>query len=155
MRPTWSAMRSQRSATGRWRGPLVRLRRVFRATSGAGHFTIARSDLGIRTAVSRTPCMYADGKSDEIVVPRKRPNKGWQLRAEVVEGRRHPRGTADRAVAVRTLSQDAMSIRLPLCAGAHAVSSRVSPDIRLREEPGALVWCLRETRGRVQSKYVC
>jgi hypothetical protein len=36
--------------------------------------------------------MYADEKSDEAVVPRKRPNKGRQRPAEVVEGR----GTADR-----------------------------------------------------------
>src|SRR5258708_1925237 len=55
--------------------------------------------------------MYADEKSDEAVGPRKRPNKGRQLPAEVVEGRASPEGEQPAAV-VRTLSRDATSIRL-------------------------------------------
>src|SRR5262245_6410166 len=41
--------------------------------------------------------MYADEKSDEAVVPRKRPNKGRQLPAEVVEGRASPEGNSRQA----------------------------------------------------------
>src|SRR5712671_7139300 len=55
--------------------------------------------------------MYADEKSDEVVVPRKRPNKGRQLPAEVVEGRASPEGNSRQAAVVRTLSRDATSIR--------------------------------------------
>jgi hypothetical protein len=38
-------------------------------------------------AISRTPSMYVDEKSDEAIVLTKRLNKGRQLPAEVVEGR--------------------------------------------------------------------
>src|SRR5882672_9313308 len=65
-----------------------------------------------REGNSRTPSMYADEKSDEAVVPRKRPNKGRQLPAEVVEGRASPEGNSRQAAVVRTLSRDATSIRL-------------------------------------------
>src|SRR5258708_38638374 len=65
-----------------------------------------------REGRSRTPSMYADEKSDEAVVPRKRPNKGRQLPAEVVEGRASPEGNSRQAAGVRTLSRDAKSIRL-------------------------------------------
>jgi hypothetical protein len=47
-----------------------------------------------REGNSRTPSMYADEKSDEVVVPRKRSNKGRQLPAEVVEGRASPEGNS-------------------------------------------------------------
>ena len=47
-----------------------------------------------REGKSRTPSMYAGEKSDEVVVPRKRPNKGRQLPAEVVEGRASPEGNS-------------------------------------------------------------
>jgi hypothetical protein len=63
-------------------------------------------------ASSRTPSMYADEKSDEAIVPRKRPNKGRQLPAEVVEGRASPKGNSRQAAVVRTLSRDTTSIRL-------------------------------------------
>src|ERR1700746_227739 len=59
--------------------------------------------------------MYADEKSDEVVVPTKRPNKGGQLPAEVVEGRASPKGNSRQAAVVRTLSRVATSI--PLAAG--------------------------------------
>jgi hypothetical protein len=65
-----------------------------------------------REGNSRTPSMYADEKSDEAVVPRKRPNKGRQLPAEDVEGRASPEGNSRQAAVVRTLSRDATSIRL-------------------------------------------
>jgi hypothetical protein len=61
-----------------------------------------------REGNSRTPSMYAD----EAVVPRKRPNKGRQLPAEVVEGRASPEGNSRQAAVVRTLSRDATLIRL-------------------------------------------
>ena len=49
---------------------------------------------------------------DEAVVPRKRPNKGRQLPAEVVEGRASPEGNSRQAAGVRTLSRATTSIRL-------------------------------------------
>jgi hypothetical protein len=45
-------------------------------------------------ATSRTPGMYVDEKSDEAIVLAKRPNKGRQLPAEVVEGRASPKGNS-------------------------------------------------------------
>src|SRR5258708_31833871 len=51
-------------------------------------------------------------KSDEVVVPRKRSNKGRQLPAEVVEGRASPEGNSRQAAVVRTLSRATTSIRL-------------------------------------------
>jgi hypothetical protein len=78
-----------------------------------GGLTRARTRAGpAREGNSRTPSMYADEKSDEVVVPRKRPNKGRQLPAEVVEGRASPEGNSRQAAVVRTLSRDATSIRL-------------------------------------------
>ena len=65
-----------------------------------------------REGKSRTPSMYADEKSDDVVVPRKRPNNGRQLPAEVVEGRASPEGNSRQAAVVRTLSRNAASIRM-------------------------------------------
>jgi hypothetical protein len=65
-----------------------------------------------REGKSHTPSMYADEKSAEVIVPRKRPNNGRQLPAEVVEGRASPKGNSRQAAVVRTLSRDATSIRL-------------------------------------------
>jgi hypothetical protein len=70
-----------------------------------------------REGHSRTPSMYADEKSDEAVVTRKRPNKGRQLPAEVVEGRASPEGNSRQAAVVRTLSRDTTSIRLAAVRG--------------------------------------
>ncbi|HTF70170.1 MAG TPA: hypothetical protein VK638_46585, partial [Edaphobacter sp.] len=47
-------------------------------------------------AISRTPRMYVDEKSDEAIVLAKRLNKGRQLPAEVVEGRASPKGNSRR-----------------------------------------------------------
>jgi hypothetical protein len=67
-----------------------------------GGLTRARTCSGpAREGRSRTPSMYADEKSDEAVVPRKRPNKGRQLPAEVVEGRASPEGNSRQAAVVR------------------------------------------------------
>ncbi len=49
--------------------------------------------------------MYADEKSDEGVVPEKRPNKGGMPPAEAVEGRTSPKGNGGRTTAVRTQSR--------------------------------------------------
>src|SRR5258708_17216006 len=78
-----------------------------------GDLTRARTCAGpAREGNSRTPSMHADEKSDEVVVPRKRPNKGRQLPAEVVEGRASPEGNSRQAAVVRTLSRNTTSIRL-------------------------------------------
>ena len=83
-----------------------------------------------REGRSRTPSMNADEKSDEVVVPRKRPNNGRRLPAEVVEGRASPEGNSRQAAVVRTLSRDATSIRLAAVRRRDAVSNRVSADVR-------------------------
>jgi hypothetical protein len=78
-----------------------------------GGLTRARTRAGpAREGNSRTPSMYAVEKSDEAIVPRKRPNKGRQLPAEVVEGRASPKGNSRQAAVVRTLSRVTTSIRL-------------------------------------------
>ena len=46
--------------------------------------------------------MYADEKSDEVIVPAKRLNKEGSPSAEAVEGRALPKGNGGRAAAVRT-----------------------------------------------------
>ena len=56
--------------------------------------TRARMPGRLGKAISRTPSMYVDGKSDEAIVPAKRLNKGRQLSAEVVEGRASPKGSS-------------------------------------------------------------
>jgi hypothetical protein len=83
--------------------------------------------------------MYAGEKSDEVVVPRKRPNKGRQLPAEVVEGRASPEGNSRQAAVVRTLSRAATSIRLAAVRrSAYGFTPCVPPTFDPREEPGAL-----------------
>src|SRR5258708_26511959 len=99
-----------------------------------------------REGRSRTPSMYADEKSDEAVVPRKRPNKGRQLPAEVVEGRASPEGNSRQAAVVRTLSRDATSIRLAAVRRSasgfkpHAGrrSTRGRNPVRYQRRPGSL-----------------
>jgi len=78
-------------------GDLVHARTLCRAGSG-------------RPQAARRACM--DEKSDEATVPRKRPNKGRQLPAEVVEGRVSPKGNSRQTAVVRTLSRVVTSIRL-------------------------------------------
>jgi hypothetical protein len=74
-------------------GDLVHVEKFF--ARNLGGLTRARTCAGpAREGNSRTPSMYADEKSDEAVVPRKRPNKGRQLPAEVVEGRASPEGNS-------------------------------------------------------------
>jgi len=46
--------------------------------------------------------MYADEKSDEVIVPEKRPNKEGSPSAEAVEGRALPKGNGGQTAAVRT-----------------------------------------------------
>jgi group II intron reverse transcriptase/maturase len=53
--------------------------------------------------------MHAGEKSDEVIVPEKRPNKGGLPPAEVVEGRTSPKGNGGRTAAVRTQSRVAAS----------------------------------------------
>ena len=54
-----------------------------------------------KKAASRTPGMYVDEKSDEVIVPRKRPNKGRQLPAEAVEERASPKGNSRKTAHMR------------------------------------------------------
>ncbi len=93
----------------------------------------------VQEGESRTLNMDAGEKSDWAIVPRKRPNKGRQLLAEVVEGRARPKGNGHQAAAVRTQSRGTASIRL---AAVRRVASASKPlTIRRqnpREEPGAL-----------------
>ena len=92
-------------------GDLVHVEKFF--ARNLGGLTRARTCAGpAREGNSRTPSMHADEKSDEAVVPRKRPNKGRQLPAEVVEGRASPEGNSRQAAVVRTLRRVATSIRL-------------------------------------------
>ena len=91
-----------------------------------GGLTRARAYAGpAREGTSYTPSMYADEKSDEVVVPTKRPNNGRQLSAEVVEGRASPKGNSRQAAVVRTLSRVATSIRL-------AAVRRIARGLELR-----------------------
>src|SRR5215831_19449206 len=72
-------------------GDLVHVEKFF--ARNLGGLTRARTRAGpAREGRSRTPSTYVGAKSDEVVVPTKRPNKGRQLPAEVVEGRASPRG---------------------------------------------------------------
>jgi hypothetical protein len=91
-----------------------------------------------REGRSRTLSMYAGEKSDEVVVPRKRSNKGRQLPAEIVEGRVSPEGNSRQAAVVRTLSRVATSIRLAAVRRRVRGSTARRPTFDLREEPGAL-----------------
>ena len=93
-------------------GDLVHVETFFaRNLGGLIHArTCAPGRLG--KAKSRTPSMFVGEKSDEVVVPRKRPNKGRKLLAEVVEGRASPKGNSRQAAVVRTLSRIATSIQL-------------------------------------------
>src|ERR1700682_735151 len=99
-----------------------------------------RSRVGAaREGNSRTPSMYADEKLDEVVVPRKRPNKGRQLPAEVVEGRASPEGNSRQAAVGRTLSRAATSIRLAAVRrSACGFKPCAPPTFDPREEPGAV-----------------
>src|SRR5215471_12919209 len=118
-------------------GDLVHVEKFF--ARNLGGLTRARTRAGpAREGRSRTPSMYADEKSDEVVVRRKRSNKGRQLPAEIVEGRASPEGNSRQAAVVRTLSRVATSIR----SAAVRRRARGFTVCRLtfdpREEPGAL-----------------
>src|SRR6202158_6548808 len=119
-------------------GDLVHVGKFF--ARNLGGLIRARTFAGsAREGKSRTPSMYAGEKSDEVVVPRKRPNKGRQLPAEVVEGRASPEGDSRQAAVVRTLSRVATSIRLAAWRrSACGFKPCVPPTFDPREEPGAL-----------------
>ncbi len=52
--------------------------------------------------------MHAGEKSDGVIVPEKRQNKGSVHPAEAVEGRTSPKGNGGRTAAVRTQSRVAV-----------------------------------------------
>ncbi len=70
--------------------------------------------------------MHGDEKSDEGVVPEKRPNNGGLPPAEAVEGRTSPKGNGFQTAAVRTPSRDAASNGL----AAVRQAARRSKDVR-------------------------
>src|SRR6516165_10310665 len=119
-------------------GDLAHVEKFF--ARNLGGLIRARTCVGpAREGDSRTPSMYADEKSDEAVVPRKRPNKGRQRLAEVVEGRASPKGNSRPAAVARTLSRVATSIRLAAVRrSAYGFIPCVLPTFDPREEPGAL-----------------
>jgi hypothetical protein len=98
-----------------------------------------------REGTSLTPSMNADEKSDEVVVPRKRSNKGGQLPAEVAEGRASPEGNSRHAAVVRALSRDGCDWWL--CAGGDAVSNRVPADVRPKGGARCVSSARRDLRG--------
>src|SRR5258708_33684275 len=111
-----------------------------------GGLTRARTCAGpAREGKSRTPSMYADEKSDEVVVPRKRSNKGRQLPAEGVEGRASPEGNSRQAAVVRTLSRATTSnrfaaVRRCACGVKPRRAPRSNPrrsPVRLQRTPGS------------------
>ena len=122
-------------------GDLVHVGKFF--ARNLGGLIRARTFAGpAREGKSRTPSMYAGEKSDEVVVPRKRPNKGRQLPAEVVEGRASPEGNSRQAAVVRTLSRAATSIRLAAVRrSARGFKPCAPPTFDPREEPGLLAVC--------------
>ncbi len=76
-----------------------------------GGLICARTFSGpVQEGESRTLNVYAGEESDWAIVPRKRPNNGSVLLAEVVEERAWPEGNSRRAAAVRTQSRVAASI---------------------------------------------
>src|SRR5262245_26257370 len=80
-------------------GDLVHVEKFF--ARNLGGLTRARTCAGpAREGNSRTPSMYADEKSDEAILPRKRLNKGWRHPAEVVEGRASPKGNSRQGAVV-------------------------------------------------------
>ena len=109
-------------------GDLVHVEKFF--ARNLGGLTSARLRAGpAREGKSRTPSMYAGEKSDEAVVLTKRPNKGRQLLAEVVEGRASPEGNSRQAAVVRTPSRVATSIRLAAVRRTARGYNRVSSDV--------------------------
>ena len=109
-------------------GDLVHVETFFARNLGGLIHARTRMPGRLGKATSRTPSMNADEKSDEVVVPRKRPNKGRQLPAEVVEGRASPKGNSRQAAVVRTLSRVTTSTRLAavrrLARGSHTACCR-------------------------------
>jgi hypothetical protein len=100
-----------------------------------GDLIRARTRAGpAREGRSRTPSMYVGEKSDEVVVPRKRPNKGRQLPAEVVEGRASPEGNSRQTAVARTLSRVATSIRMAAVRRRARGYTACRPTFDLREE---------------------
>jgi hypothetical protein len=96
-----------------------------------GGLTRARPRAGpAREGKSRTPSMYVGEKSDEVVVPRKRSNKGRQLPAEIVEGRASPEGNSRQAAVVRTLSPSCHVDPIGGCAPAGMRFHRLPADAR-------------------------
>jgi hypothetical protein len=88
---------------------------------------------------SRTPSMYADEKSDEVVVPRKRSNNGRQLPAEVVEGRASPEGKQPTDGRGSDTEPSCHVDPIGGCApNRWRFQNHVPPTFDPREEPGAL-----------------
>ena len=114
-------------------GDLVHVEKFFVRNLGRSHPCPDSCAGSAREGNSRTPSMYVDEKSDEVVVLRKRPNKGRQLPAEVVEGRTSPKGNSRQAAVVRTLSR---SYHVDPNAGCASSAERVKTAPRKRSTRG-------------------
>ena len=73
-------------------------------------------------AASRTPRMHGVGKSDDLIVPGKRANKGRRP-AEPVEGRGSAKGNARRGAMPRTQSRTGVSFLASLVREAASAAS--------------------------------
>ena len=85
----WLASGEPRAVEG-----LVHVEKFFARNLGGLIHARPRVPGRLGKAICRTPSMYVDEKSDEVIVPAKRLNKGRQLSAEVVEGRASPKGNS-------------------------------------------------------------
>src|SRR5215470_12058924 len=117
-------------------GDLVHVEKFF--ARNLGGLTRVRTRAGpAREGRSPTPSMHADEKSDEVVVPRKRSNKGRQLPAEVVEGRASPE---EQPTGARGSDTEPRCHVDPIggCAPEGMRFTACRPTFDPREEPGAL-----------------
>jgi hypothetical protein len=94
-------------------------------------------------AISRTPSVHVDEKSDETILLRMRPNKARQLPAEVAEGRVSPKGNSRQAAVVRTLSRVATSIRL---VAVRRIAGGSTPPACRRSTRGKRARCVSSAR---------
>ena len=91
--------------------------------------------------------MYADEKSDEGVLPEKRPNNGRRLPTEAVEGRTSPEGNGGQTAAVRTQSRVAASTRMAVVRRAMSRIARISSAVRPEVGARCVSSARRDLRG--------
>ena len=97
------SMNPAQSETPGMLGNSMRENREIPSVSGS-----SKSDR-LEKATSYTASMYAVGKSDELVVPTKHPNKGEQSPAEGAEGSSSTKGNTEETNTCRTQSREHVS----------------------------------------------